>query len=96
MVKRKITKYGGSVCIKLEVADVVDNKLNVGDFVNIQIGITQEELMKKVEDAVFEKLKKENLLTWLSFERNINVYNQKEEMIKWREMILNILKIRRY
>ena len=63
MVKRKITKYGGSICIKLEVADIMDYGLKAGEFVNVEIGVSQEELMKKVEDAVFEKLKKENLLT---------------------------------
>lgn len=61
MVKRKITKYGGSICIKLEVADIMDYNLIVGEYIDVEIGISKEEFMKQVEDKVFEKLKKENI-----------------------------------
>lgn len=90
MVKRRIKKYGGSLSIKLEVADIMDYKLKEGQTIDVHFGdkadqiskliantddflkamkdkdlLKEElkvELMKEVEDAVFEKLKKAEIV----------------------------------
>ena len=61
-MKRQIKKHGNSFVIKLEPVDIREFELKEGDWIDIQLKITEEELMKKVEDRLFEKLKESNLL----------------------------------